>query len=192
MMYYPVTGKNVILHPLYEEQSLLQLKVLCGKKDFLQNSRIYTCELNLSDSTHRLKQQLSLPGYRYNNRLFLIIDKKENNPCGITGLRNIDWIERRAEIVLFMDDTSVKMKVSHEPLKILLKKAFNEWHLRRIRIKVCAKDTATITVLKSFGFSKEGALREELCVNGDFIDIEIMGLLDREFHYVEERYVEKG
>lgn len=186
MRYYPVNGKNVILNPLYKEESFSLLTELCSRRDFLQNSRIFTCELNVSESIDRLKKQLSFAGYRIYNRLFIIIDKKEHKPCGITGLKNIDWIERRAEIVLFMDDVSVKTKVSYEPLKMLLKIVFNEWHLRRIWIKVFSKETHTITVLKGFGFSKEGILREELYTDGEYLDIEIYGVLDREFHYVDE------
>jgi RimJ/RimL family protein N-acetyltransferase len=186
MMYYPVTGKDIILNPLYEDKSLTQLRELCERKDFLENSRVYSCELNLSESTSRLKQHLSLPDYWFHNRLFIIINKKENNSCGITGVRNIDWIERRAELVLLMDNTSMKMKMSHEPIKLLLKQIFREWRLRRVWIKVYSKDTPTITVLKSFGFSREGALRQELFMDGDYLDIEILGLLDKEFHCVEE------
>jgi RimJ/RimL family protein N-acetyltransferase len=185
-MYYPVSGKDILLDPLFKEESLLQLEELCNKKNFLLNSRVLTSELNLSDSSLWLKKQLSLSGYWFYNRLYLIIDKKESIPCGITGLKNIDWIERRAEIVLIMDDASEKKKVSYEPLKLLLKKIVYEWHLRRVWLKVFTKHQSTITVLKGFGFSREGILREEIYVDGEYIDIEIFGLLDREFHCVDE------
>jgi RimJ/RimL family protein N-acetyltransferase len=186
MMYYPVNGKNMILKPLGSEDSLTHLDELSRQKDFRENSRVCPWELNISDSPARLTGAISMPGYWFYNRLYIIASKTDNKPLGITGFTHIDWIERRADLILIMDTGAVKTKMSYEPLKLLLKTGIHEWHLRRIRTHVLQTHTATITVLKGFGFSKEGTLREEIYYNGEYIDIDMYGLLTGEFHYVDE------
>ena len=185
MLYYPIKSNNITLNPLYKEEALNQLDELCHCEDFLANSKIYSNELNLSDSTVRIKKLLSTEEYCQYNRLYNMVDIKASKPFGIIGLKNINWIEHRAEVVLVMDDASTRNKLSYEPLKLLLKKALNEWQIRRTWIRVFSKDSLTITVLKGFGFFKEGTLREEVYLNSEYIDVDILGLLKGEFHIVD-------
>ena len=184
MIYYPLQSNNIILNPLFEDDAFHQLKVLCNNQEFIQNSRVFTNELNLSDSNFMIEKLRLVEGYWFHNRLFSIVDKKTNKPTGIAGLKNIDWIEHRAEIVLIMDNDSIKSKLSYEPIKVMCKKAFQEWNLRRLWIRIFSKDSYTKTVLKGFGFSIEGRMREEIYMDGEYIDLEILGILKNEFHTV--------
>ena len=124
VIYYPLQSNNIILNPLFEDDAFHQLKVLCNNQEFIQNSRVFTNELNLSDSNFMIEKLRLVEGYWFHNRLFSIVDKKTNKPTGIAGLKNIDWIEHRAEIVLIMDNDSIKSKLSYEPIKVMCKKAF--------------------------------------------------------------------
>ncbi|MBN2440595.1 MAG: GNAT family N-acetyltransferase [Spirochaetales bacterium] len=186
MNYYPIETDTFLLNPLYTPGALNQLRDLCRNNDFKQNSKVYTNELNLSDSMARIEKFASIELYWFHNRLFIILDKKSDSPIGMIGLKDIDWLEHRGEIISIMDNESIKRKVISGPLKLLLKNALNDWHILRIRTRLLSTDSYTMVVLKSFGFSLEGTLRKDLLIDGDYVDINILGLLKEEFHSMSE------
>ena len=183
MNYYPIQSEAIILNPLHMDESRDQLSVLCKDTGFLYNSRVYTHELNLSDSTHRFFTCIASESYWFYNRLFIVQENQTQTPRGIIGLKDIDWIQRRGELILIIDPPGVKQKICYEPLKLLLVKIFKEWYFHRVWIKILSTDSLTATVLKGFGFTDEGLLRDEILMDGEYTDIKIMGLLKEEFHY---------
>jgi RimJ/RimL family protein N-acetyltransferase len=185
MMYYPLAGNEINLYPLGDEKGIRELAKLCEKKDFLDNSQIFGNEINLSDSSYPFNKLAAEAGYCLHNRLYIITDVKASEPSGIVGFKDLDFIQRRAEMVLVMPNDAIKRKLMYEPLKLLLKKAIGEWQLRRLWMRVKESDTQIITVLKGFGFRIEGTLREELKVGNEKYDVNILGLLDKDFRFVE-------
>jgi RimJ/RimL family protein N-acetyltransferase len=184
-MYYSITGKNYMLVPLFEEKGLVLLSELCAKKDFRESSLVYAGELNFSDSMFGFGKFSSDDPFWATHRLYVIADLTAANAYGLVGLSDMDFFQRRAEVVLILDDDAAKNKVAYEPLKLLLAKAVKEWQMRRLWCRVKVSDTQSMVVLKGLGFTPEGKLREDVKIGPDALDVTILGLLDREFHVVE-------
>lgn len=185
-MFYPIDGEQYTLLPLSDQANFQNLVQLCNKKDFQVSSQIRGDELNFFDSYTMFESLVYDWRYWANNRLYLVSAKEGHNfksaNIGIIGLRNMDFIQRRAELVLVTDQESVRQKMTYEPLKLLLNHAIRVLRFRRLWMRVMGNDTQTMTILKGFGFAVEGKFREELIIGDELIDVNILGLLSKEYH----------
>ena len=64
---------------------------------------------------------------------------------GFIGLDELDRYQKRAQIILFINDAARKKKVIYEPLKMLLQQAFEILGLERLGIKIWDSDNQTET-----------------------------------------------
>jgi RimJ/RimL family protein N-acetyltransferase len=184
-MYYSIAGKNITLIPLYEEKGLFLLARLCEKRDFRESSLLFSDELNFSDSMYVFGRHKPDDEFWTKQRLYVAAVADGSDAYGIIGLKDIDWLQRRAEVVIIITDDASKKKIAYEPLKLLLAKAVKDWQMRRMWARLRASDTQTTTVLKGFGFAVEGKLREDIRIESGHVDVSLLGLLDREFRTVE-------
>ncbi len=184
-MYYAITGSDTTLIPLYEEKGLRLAEQLSEKKDYRENSLLYTNELNFSDSMYGFAKLGPEDGFWAKQRLYVLAGLESGEALGLIGLADLDLIQRRAEVVIILTNDAAKKKLAYEPLKLLLGKAVREWQVRRMWVRVKVSDTHTTTILKGFGFTVEGKLREEIRLGNELMDVNVLGLLDREFHVVD-------
>ena len=93
-------------------------------------------------------------------------------------LRNIDAINRHAEVGLFIADPKQRGKGYGEgALRLLIAHAFGDLGLRRLHLTVLPDNRAAIHVYEKCGFAIEGTLREHVFKKGRFRDLLVMGLL---------------
>ena len=183
MAIYQVTGKNTVLTPLTPANLELFYGLL--QPDFLQASLLYDPPLNFSYNCRMLEDRIRETQFDDYNRIYLITESSTGLITGIAGLFSIDWIQKRAEVILIMDRENRKQKKAYEPLKLILRKAIEEWNIGRFYIRIYADDDVSFTVLKSFGFTREGELKEYGRIQREWFDVFILGLKAGEFHYVD-------
>ena len=82
----------------------------------------------------------------------------EDTLCAVIGLTGISMWTGRATVLFWCDRETVRAKRLAEPLKRLVRHAFNTLLLRRLTVAV--PEGTLETTVKSFGFVKEGTLRE--------------------------------
>jgi RimJ/RimL family protein N-acetyltransferase len=71
--------------------------------------------------------------------------------------------------------------MSGEALEIVIDQAFNCYaQLRKIRAHMDSQNLGSMRVLEKLGFSREGILRSNQYVNGEFVDEAIYGILRSE------------
>ncbi len=71
--------------------------------------------------------------------------------------------------------------MSAEALEIVIDQAFNCYaQLRKIRAHMDSQNLGSMRVLEKLGFSREGILRSNQYVNGEFVDEAIYGILRSE------------
>jgi ribosomal-protein-serine acetyltransferase len=58
---------------------------------------------------------------------------------------------------------------------------FNHLHLNRIELRCASENAGSMRVAERLGFSPEGLLRQDECLNGVFVDHYVYGLLADEF-----------
>ena len=70
--------------------------------------------------------------------------------------------------------------------------AFGELNMHRVVLRIAVGNTASERVAEKLGFVREGLLRDEVRVNGVWLDHSIWGLLDHEYQSARTRYTAAG
>ena len=101
---------------------------------------------------------------------------------GMTVLRNINLINREAELAIFIGDEEERRKgYGVDALRLTLDFAFHQLGLNRVFLKVNVDNAPALRLYKKCGFQEEGRLRESIFKNGRFKDQLVMSILSREF-----------
>ena len=100
---------------------------------------------------------------------------------GTCTLFHIDRSNRRAEIGFALGRAWWGKGLMGEALTVLLDFAFAELGLRRIEADTDPANSASIRLLESLGFRREGLLRERWNVGDELQDTVFLGLLAREY-----------
>lgn len=119
-----------------------------------------------------------------------VIEKQElqfsiynkNILVGLIGFKDIDKINRRAEIGYWLSQKAQGKGIMTHSVKALLDLGFNDLNLNRIQIKVAIGNIPSKKIPEKLNFRQEGIERDgELLVNGKFTDLIIYSLLKKEF-----------
>lgn len=113
--------------------------------------------------------------------LFAIRLLETSKLIGSCQLHNISEIHRNAELQIRLGDASERGKgLGTEAVKLLLSFAFNDLNLHRVYLHVFKTNTAAIRSYEKAGFVREGVLRQAAHINGDYVDVLVMGVLREE------------
>jgi RimJ/RimL family protein N-acetyltransferase len=92
-------------------------------------------------------------------------------------LRNINWVDRNAELHTFIAQREHRGKgYGSTAVRLIAKHAFEDLGLMRIYLFVLATNSGAIAAYEKCGFLKEGQLRRHVLKSGIFEDILVMGL----------------
>jgi ribosomal-protein-alanine N-acetyltransferase len=108
-----------------------------------------------------------MEAYRVSSFYFLLIDKNSEKVLGECGFHTWNMPHRRAELFYSLrSDADKRQGYMSEAVKTVLNYGFNELGIHRVAALTAPSNEASIALLKHFGFSKEGILREDYVVNG--------------------------
>ncbi len=103
---------------------------------------------------------------------------------GEAKLHSINAHDRRARYAIgFYDPAKLGLGLGQEATRVVLKYAFEELKLHRVDLRVLAYNARAVNCYKKCGFTIEGTERESACVDGEWHDDLIMGILAKEFVY---------
>jgi len=118
----------------------------------------------------------------YPATVFGIEECKTKELIGITLLKDINNIHRKAEVALYIGDKKYRGKgLSKEATIATLSFAFEKLGLNRVYLNVLARNEAAIKLYNDLGFKKEGHLVESIFKNNKFENEIIMALLKVDF-----------
>jgi RimJ/RimL family protein N-acetyltransferase len=100
---------------------------------------------------------------------------------GQACLKNIRWINHKAEISLFIKRDMQGKGYGQNALKSIIEYGFKRLNLYRLEAEVIDGNTPSLKLIEKFGFTEEGRLRESKYVNGQYKDLLRFGLLRKEF-----------
>ena len=107
---------------------------------------------------------------------------KENEKLiGSVGLFKIDKVIRKAEIGYWMSEVRTGKGIAKKSVQAVLKYAFEELNLNRIEARIATKNETSKYVVKSIGFQLEGVMRQDSFINDRYHDMEVYGILKKEF-----------
>ena len=101
--------------------------------------------------------------------------------CGAIRLKDIDREDRKAKIGYFLAKQFTGKGIVTAAVSAVLAYCFDHLHLNRIELRFASGNEASRRVAERLGFSPEGLLRQDECLNGVFVDLYVYGLLADEF-----------
>lgn len=100
--------------------------------------------------------------------------------------------EQAGEIGYWVRTTATGQGIATEAAGRILQVAFEELELHRITLRIATGNAASERVAEKLGFLREGLLRKEVLVGGEWLDHSLWGMLEDEFRANRERYLAAG
>lgn len=109
----------------------------------------------------------------------IICDLDGDTPLGSVYIRDIDRQHHKGEYGMFVGEVSARGRgVGTAAARLLLDYGFREEKLHRIYMRVFASNTRSIHSCEKAGFVKEGLLRDDVCIDGEYCDMVWMAALN--------------
>jgi ribosomal-protein-alanine N-acetyltransferase len=108
-------------------------------------------------------------------------DDHAGTPVGQVSLDYIDEGDAWANISFWLFPSARGRGYATEAAANLVEFGFQERGLERVTANALAPNEGSIAVLERLGFSHEGTQREKTVVDGERVDVELFGLLRREW-----------
>lgn len=86
-----------------------------------------------------------------------------------------------AEIGYWVRSTETGRGICTEAVDLLLEEAFNSLGYHKVVLRIAVGNDASDRVAEKLGFTREGVLREELLIRGNWVDHSLWSILDREY-----------
>ena len=107
----------------------------------------------------------------------------DEGPCGVVGLYDLDWLQRRAELRIVIGGEGYRrLGLGTEAVRLMVRYGFLSLDLRRIWLGTAAGNAAARRCFARAGFREEGIRREEfLGPDGVASDNVMMAVLRNEW-----------
>lgn len=107
---------------------------------------------------------------------------KTGTLIGSCQLHNINPVHRHAELQIRLGDPAQRGHgYGTEAVRLLLKFGFNDLNLRRIYLHVFNNNLGAIRAYEKAGFVREGLLRKAAFIDGEYLDVVVMGILHEDY-----------
>jgi len=100
---------------------------------------------------------------------------------GNISLWTVSKLGKIAEIGYWVRSGETNRGVCTEAVGLLLEEAFNSLGYHKVVLRIAVGNDASDRVAEKLGFTREGILREELLIRGNWVDHTLWSLLDREY-----------
>lgn len=110
----------------------------------------------------------------------MICETESDRPVGSVYLRDIDRRHQKAEYGIFIGVPEARGKgYGTLAARLMVRYAFEEMGLHRLFLRVFADNVQAIRSYEKAGFAREAYLRDDVCIDGCYRDIVLMGILHR-------------
>ena len=101
----------------------------------------------------------------------------ENRLIGVCGLTNINWVNRTAEISIYVAPDMRGQGLATQALQGLDKKGFDEFGLNRLWAEIYDFNGESVHLFERCGYEFEGRMRQHVFKDGQFHDSLLYGKL---------------
>lgn len=102
----------------------------------------------------------------------IICDIATDKPLGSVYIRDIDRHHYKAEYGIFIGEADARGRgVGTAAAKLMLRYCFEEAGLHRVYLRAFAENLQAIGSYEKAGFVREGLLKDDVCIDGEYRDI---------------------
>lgn len=98
---------------------------------------------------------------------------------GVAGLKYVDWINRKTEIMYWVDQDYIGQGITTACVNKLLEISFNEFKLNKVIIKSSVDNSPSNRIAEKCRFSLEGVSKEDELLATGYTDINVYSLLKK-------------
>jgi RimJ/RimL family protein N-acetyltransferase len=114
--------------------------------------------------------------------VFTIYHKEDKKPIGTVGLGRINWLSRNANIFASIGYPEYWGKgIAGEAAELIIEYGFTELNLHKIYSGIFDPNSRSLRAAEKLDFQKEAVLKEEMYVDGKYVDVHKFGLLKRDW-----------
>ena len=166
-------AEHVRLRPLRKEDGKLLYQWITDRDLFILNAAYKP----VSEAEHE-KWVESMLLERSDLVFFVIEDLASSVAIGTCKLLNVNAQHRSAELQIRIGDESARGKgLGTEAVKLLRNFGFQDLNLHRIYLHVFKANKRALRAYEKCGFHHEGLLRPAAFIDGEWKDLNVMGIL---------------
>lgn len=110
----------------------------------------------------------------------IICELSGGRPLGSVYIRDIDRKHNKAEYGIFIGEDSARGRgVGTAAAKLMLQYCFDEEKLHRIYLRALASNLQAIRSYEKAGFVREGLLKDDVYIGGQYCDIQWMAVINK-------------
>lgn len=164
-------------HTITDAQALFTLRTHADVKRYINKEN----PKNILETEARIR--LVHEGFSNGSSIAWVIALKEkpNEMIGEMGYYRTDLANYRAEVGYMLHPNFWRKGLVSEALRVVISLGFNEIKLHSISATINPGNNASRQVLLKHGFEKEAYFKEDYYFQGEFLDTEIYGLLNRDW-----------
>ncbi len=111
----------------------------------------------------------------------IICDKEGDKPLGSVYIRDIDRTHHKGEYGIFIGEESARGRgIGTQAARLMIQYGFEKLGLHRIYLRALAGNDVAVRSYEKAGFEHEGCLRDDVCINGEYVDIVWMAIVNKE------------
>lgn len=166
---------RVRLRPLRREDSRFLYEWITHRDQVILNAPFHP----VSESDHEVCIE-SMLTKRMDLVIFVFEELESNQAIGTCLLLNINWRHRSAELQIRIGDIQYRRRgYGTDAVKLLCHFGFADLNLHRIYLHVFATNTQAIKAYEKSGFVAEGLLKEAAFIDGTWLDVVVMGMVEK-------------
>ncbi len=176
-----VTGECIVLREM-RQSDLERIHAWVNDEAIVKNLAFSVFPRTLNDTQAFLNTQLE----RKNNETVFFSMAKKDDPnslyLGTVGLKNIDYIHRKAEMSVVIGSRAEAGKgFGTEAVKLICQYGFEMLNLNKIYLKFIEFNEQAAKVYQKVGFQTVGKLQEDVFYRGNYHDQVYMELLAKTY-----------
>lgn len=111
----------------------------------------------------------------------IICETETDRAVGSVYLRDISQQHRKAEYGIFIGGDGARGKgYGTQAAQLMIRYAFTELKLHRLFLRAFAENRQAIRSYEKAGFVQEAYLHDDVCIEGEYRDIVLMGIINPE------------
>lgn len=168
-------GDLVLLRPISDEDT--ENVIRWRNSDHVRKNFIYQTLFTKESHTKWLREKVDTG----NAEQFIICANELGKDIGSVYLRDIDLQHKRAEFGIFIGEKEwMGHGIGSECIRLITEYGFRELGLHKIFLRVLADNEIAKKSYEKSGFLPEAYLKDEVCINGEYKDLILMRILNKQ------------